>query len=115
MRVYLLENIVKKDAGIIKEALIKNKLEEALDNLFYIPLPAEILSLEQKEHNEECGEYFIALELVDKFETFDLRLELLVRAKNKLRCSCVCYCTKEQEAYILNYLHTFLEKIKIVA
>jgi hypothetical protein len=42
-----------------------------------------------------------------------LKLELLVRARNKMRCSCVCYATTDQRNHMLDYLDNFINDLEI--
>ncbi len=109
MRNYLLEDIYKEDLKKITEALKELKFTGGLDGIFYIPVPENLLQDEQKEHLGECGPYFMALEVLEN----ELKLELLVRARNKLRCSCVCYATPEQRNHMLDYLDNFINDLEI--
>ena len=109
MRNYLLEDIYEEDLKKITEALKELEFTGGLDGIFYIPVPDNLLQDEQKEHLGECGPYFMALEVLEN----ELKLELLVRARNKLRCSCVCYATPEQRNHMLDYLDNFINDLEI--
>ncbi len=109
MRNYLLEDIYEEDLKKITEALTELEFTGGLDGIFYIPVPDSLLQDEQKEHLGECGPYFMALEVLEN----ELKLELLVRARNKLRCSCVCYATPEQRNHMLDYLDNFISDLEI--
>ena len=43
-------------------------------------------------------------------DTASLKLELLVRARGKIRCSCVSYATPAQREYIVDYLDAFIKE-----
>jgi hypothetical protein len=51
------------------------------------------------------------LELADEA----LRLELLVRARNKLRCDCVAYAEQKLVNHMIIYLHGLLDGLKITS
>ncbi len=109
MRTYLLEDIYETDLKKISNALTELEFTGGLDDLFYIPVPNELLQDEQKEHLNECGPYFMALEITESA----ISVELLVRGRNKLRCSCVCYATKEQRNHMLDYIDKFIDDLDV--
>ncbi|MBI9111385.1 hypothetical protein [Maridesulfovibrio ferrireducens] len=109
MRNYLLEDIYEEDLKKISKALTDLEFTGGLEGIYYIPVPEDLLQTEQKEHINECGPYFMALEVLED----GLKLELLVRARNKLRCSCVCYATTDQRNHMLDYLDNFINDLEI--
>ena len=113
MRTYLIEDLVEEDYRKIIKAFDELELRGPLEGIYYLPLPEEFLQNEQKKHLEECGPYFMALECVDGVEESSLRLELLVRARKKIRCSCVSYATSEQRKHMIDYLDQFIEELEI--
>lgn len=113
MRTYLLEDIVDKDYKVIMEAFDNLGFKGPLDGIYYLPMPEELLQQEQVDHIGECGPFFMALECIDKEDENSLRLELLVRARNKIRCSCVSYSTPKQREHMIEYLDQFIEELEI--
>jgi len=116
MRSYLLEDLVEDDLKKISEALKAMELMGPLEGIFYLPLPNELLQQEQKDHHDECGPYFMALELIEgasEMSECQVKLELLVRGRNRIRCSCVTYATGDQRRHMIEYLNQFIEELEI--
>jgi len=109
MRSYLIDEIAKADVKKAAAHLEAMELAGGLDGIFWLPLPQELLTEEQKEHAEECGPHCMALECDADW----IKLELLVRARNKLRCSCVAYATPAQRAHAMDYLDNMLKELDI--
>ncbi|MBF0480732.1 MAG: hypothetical protein HQK81_07640 [Desulfovibrionaceae bacterium] len=87
MRSYLIDELSAADLARITGALEARGYESPLDGVYYLPAPLDLLSEEQAAHAGECGPYVLILEAGEDF----LRLELLVRGRGKLRCSCIAY------------------------
>ncbi|CCH47955.1 hypothetical protein [Pseudodesulfovibrio piezophilus] len=113
MRIYLIEDIADTDIEKARTAFDELELRGGLDGIYYLPLPDELLQQEQETHANECGPYFMALEFLTDRGVNQLRLELLVRAKNKMRCSCVSYATSDQRKHMIEYLDQFLDELEI--
>ena len=93
------------------------KLEELLSGrygacpvpgIFWVDLPAEALSPTQAEHRD-CAPFAVALELSET----SLSCELLIRARQRMRCSCVAYATDSQVLYLLRLLDEILDELAI--
>lgn len=110
MKNYLIEELYEEDIAKITDALTELDFKGPLDGIFYIPVPDNILQPEQAEHHGECGPYFMALEILPGC----LKMELLVRARNKMRCSCVAYANKEQRNHMMDYLDEFINDLGVV-
>ncbi|MFW5498704.1 MULTISPECIES: hypothetical protein [unclassified Maridesulfovibrio] len=104
MRNYLLEDIYEEDLAKTVDALKEVGFSGPIDDIFYLPIPEELLQDVQKEHIGECGPYFMALEVMEN----SMKIELLVRASNKIRCECVAYATPEQRNHMLDYMDKFI-------
>lgn len=113
MRSYLIEDLADNDYKTVCEAFDDLGVRGSLEGIWYLPLPEELLQPEQKAHLGECGPYFMALEGVDSPDQNSLRMELLVRARNKIRCSCVCYAAPAQRRHMVEYLDRFIEELGI--
>ncbi len=116
MRSYLLEDLYEDDIKKITAALNELQLQGPLEGIYYLPLPAELLQPEQKAHLDECGPYFMALEVVEgasEMSECQIRMELLVRSRNKMRCSCITYATPPQRQHMIDYLDQFIEELEI--
>ena len=83
--------------------------------MFWLELPADLLSDLQREHSQKCGPHRLAVVLEEdkvRFE-YSVRLELLVRARESMRCACTDYPTKTQRDFCLNFMDKLLEETGI--
>ena len=95
----MIEELQKEQVDTIRKALEERKWTSPVAGLYRIPVPAELLSPEQVEH-KECGPFYVAVETGKTW----VRLELLVRATQILRCSCIAYATPVQRAAMIDTL-----------
>ncbi|MFN2268642.1 MAG: hypothetical protein ABR542_04065 [Desulfonatronovibrio sp.] len=100
MRSYLIEEISTQDMSRIIEAVTLKAYKTPMENLFWIILPKELLTLEQKEHSDQCGPHYLALETGEDW----VKLELLIRCERKIRCDCISYANPEQREYMIDFL-----------
>ncbi|BCS87191.1 hypothetical protein [Pseudodesulfovibrio sediminis] len=113
MRSYLIEDLVEDDYKKVMKSFDELGFRGPIDDIYYLPMPEELLQREQQEHMDECGPYFMALECIAGTEESSLKLELLVRGRNRMRCSCVTYATSEQRKHMIEYLDQFIEELEI--
>jgi hypothetical protein len=116
MRSYYIEDLYEADIEKIKNSLKAMELQGPIDGIYYLPLPEDLLQQEQKDHLNECGPYFMSLEIVEgpsELSECQLKLELLIRARNKIRCSCVSYATPEQTQHMIGYIDQFIDELEI--
>lgn len=113
MRSYLIEDLADDGFKKIKASFDEMELRGPIDDIYYLPLPENLLQPEQKEHLEECGPYFMALECIEGVEEHQLKLELLVRGRMKMRCSCITYATPDQRRHMIDYLDQFIDELEI--
>lgn len=111
MRCYLIEDFYPEQLRKISAALSEKGFSGSLEGIFYLPVPQDLLTEVQREHAAECGPHIFALEVVEEQGT--LKLELLVRAQNKLRCECVLYATPAQREYVIGFLDDFIRQLDI--
>lgn len=109
MRSYLIDEISADNMEMIEKHLIEKGFKGPLEHIFYIPFPHEMLNDEQQQHYETCGPYTLILETGRNW----LKLELLVRGRGKLRCSCIQYCTPEQRQQMIDFLDNFIRELDI--
>lgn len=110
MRSYLLEDFYPEQLEKMLAAFKDMGLAGSLDGIYYLPLPKDLLTEVQRDHAEECGPHMLVLEVLDEST---VKLELLVRARKKLRCECVAYATPAQREHIIAYLDDFLRQLDI--
>ena len=79
-----------------------------VEGIYWIPLDKDYLTAEQVEHVECQPHYFsVALE-----ETM-LACEMLIRTRNKIRCSCMGYADEKQRHYIIQFADNLLDDLNI--
>ena len=111
MRAYRIDDLTPQDVALLKERLNALHLAGSVEGMYWLPVAAEHLSPLQREHLPLCGPYALALEV----EEDCLHLELLVRARNQLRCACVHYASPELRAHMLQYMDDMLRELHIPA
>ena len=109
MRIYSVEDLEPGQIQRVEHNLRSKGLAGSLDGIYWLPLPERLLSKEQREHAGECGPHSMALESGDGW----LRMELLVRSRGKVRCSCIAYATPGQREYMIDYLDNLLRELDI--
>lgn len=109
MRTYRIEEMRPESLQRIKEALAAAGLTGAIDDIYYFPVPEAFLTGEQREHQGSCGPYIMAIETGPDW----LKLELLVRARGRLRCSCLCYAAPELRNHAIDFLDGFIRELDI--
>ena len=111
MRSYYIDEFVPGELDRLVERLESMELSAGVEDLYWLPVPKKLLTPIQQEHARECGPHVLALEILDE----GLRLELLVRARNRLRCECVAYAEQRLVNHMILYLHALLDELKITS
>ena len=109
MKYYVIEELTKAHTNAIAKRLEEMELGAGMEGLYWLPVPKAHLSNIQVEHTDECGPHAMGLEL----EGDSLKLELLVRARNRLRCDCVTYASPELKLHMISYLDAMLDELEI--
>lgn len=108
MRSFLIDEIMPEDMAKLDSWLREQELQ-SIEHLYHFHLPPKLLSAAQQEHAKDCGPYYMAVETGRDW----VKLELLVRAKRILRCSCIAYATPDQERHMVDYLENLLRELDI--
>ncbi|GFM35551.1 hypothetical protein [Desulfovibrio psychrotolerans] len=108
MKLYVIEDLTPENIRTVRDHLNSMELGGTMPDLFWLPLPKAMLNQTQSEH-AECAPHCMALEI----DGHMLRLELLVRARNRLRCDCVCYASPELREHMIQYLDDMLAQLGI--
>jgi hypothetical protein len=111
MRSYYVDGFLPGELERLAEHLDKMGLAAGMEELYWLPVPKSLLAPLQKKHVRECGPYALSLEILDDA----LRLELLVRARNRLRCDCVAYAEPKLVDHMMGYVHGMLDELKITS
>jgi len=109
MRIYMVNDLTPDQMTKLRAHLDRKDMASAMDGLYWLDMPENLLSDEQREHLQGCGPYSMGLELLDDC----VQLELLVRARNKIRCSCVAYADAEQRTFAIDAVDTLFHDLDI--
>ena len=109
MRSYFIDELAPEDVKRIKANLAHKGLAGSLEGIYYLPVPEALLSPEQKEHLAACGPFIMPLETGDDW----VRLEMLVRARAILRCSCVAYAHPALREHMIDSLDALIKDLDI--
>ena len=108
MRSLVFDEISAPDMARLKEALDQRLEPSGLaGEVYWYNLPEGMLSARQREHQEQCGPHRVAIVL----EQDAMRLELLIRAEGKMRCSCVEYADAQQREQLFRYLDRLINQL----
>lgn len=108
MQALLLDELSPPQAGVLRLWLEQNTQASALPGTYWLPMPPELLSPEQSAHQAGCGPYCLAIVLEDNA----LRLELLLRARQTLHCSCVAMAQPRQRQFALAFWDSMLASLE---
>ena len=94
----------------LKKYLGQLEFTSSIPDLYWLPVPEEMLSKLQLEHLDSCGPYALALDT----EGEEMVLETLVRAQNQLHCECIAFASEGLVQHMLDYLCLIInQKIKV--
>ncbi len=93
---------IEKVRGHLKAACTASRLPD----VYWLELPPDLLGEVQREH-AGCGPHRVALVL----EEGSVRLELLVRARESLRCACTGYASQAQRRFCLGFMDRMIEEL----
>ncbi|GAB6058172.1 hypothetical protein [Desulfonatronum parangueonense] len=109
MRSYLIDELNSTDMQRLLPFLESQGLKASVDGMYWLQIPDDLLSPEQAQHAEECGPFVCSLETGQDW----FKVELLVRGRGKLRCSCIAYATPNQREWILDQVDETLSRLEI--
>lgn len=81
-----------------------------MPDTFWLPVPEHLLGSTQTSHLEQCGPFCLAI-ILDDFSS-SMRLELLLRPRMSLHCSCFAMADKKQREFALNFWDNALAAIE---
>lgn len=110
MRQLVIDELSREEWANIENYLKRTVRAGAMEGMFWLPVPDDLLAEAQQGH-EECGPFFFGIELTEKA----LVVELLVRSESNLHCSCISYATKAQRDFLLEFMDRMLEEEHIKA
>lgn len=108
MRSIVIDELRPPDMEKLIGHLEANLGASGLPDVFWLEVPGELLTPEQRAH-ADCGPHRVAVVL----ELDSLKLELLVRASQSLRCSCTGYATSTQRDWLINFVDELIDQLQL--
>jgi hypothetical protein len=108
MKQYVIDELRPKDYELLKACLNQRYLFGDLEGIYWIPLEKEMLTDLQSQH-DACQPFYFALEIHEN----RLACELLVRTRNRLRCSCIGYATEIQRNWLIRSVDALFDELGI--
>lgn len=102
----MVEDVPPDSMATLRTLLDAMELGAGLEDMYWLPVPEEMLSPVQAQHQKSCGPHVLGLEL----DGSSVRLELLVRARGRLRCECVHFAAAPLRERMINYVDELLER-----
>lgn len=109
MRALLFDEIPDEDLDKLRTRLAEIATPSALEDVYWLHLPDDLLTAEQAAHAESCGPHQVALVIEDGA----FKAELLVRGAGAMRCACFGYAGKAQRDFLLNFLDKLVEDLGV--
>ena len=108
MKQYVIDEIRPEDHSKIEQYLDTSYGPVEMGGIYWVPLATEVLTEVQRAHTN-CQPFYFAIELTEE----RLVLELLVRTKNRIRCDCIRYASRDQRIWIMEVVDAIFEKLGI--
>jgi hypothetical protein len=105
---YLIDEVPRTDLQKLRAHLKDTAMPSSMEGLFWVPLPEDILSETQYDH-EDCKPHVFAVELGDDW----IKMEFFVRNLANMRCTCSDYATRQQRDFIIRFAHTLIRDLGI--
>ncbi len=108
MKQYVIDELQPDDHQKLAEYLKHHFFVSGLERIFWIFLTDDLLNDTQAAHSE-CGPFYLAIELTDTA----MKCELLVRARNRLRCDCIGYANRQQRDWVMGQMDLMVAELAI--
>ena len=108
MRQYVIDELRPQDYEAVKSYLDENLTPSGVEGIYWIPLDQDILTKVQAEHTD-CRPFYFAIALEQNLIAF----ELLVRTKNRMRCTCMGYATEKQRNWLIGFADSIFTELGI--
>jgi hypothetical protein len=109
MKQYVIDELRPEDYLKIKAYLDANCKPAGISGVYWLQVPDELLSDDQKNH-EGCRPFYLALELDEE----SLSCGLLVRSARTIRCLCVAYANNEQRNWLVETVDAMVESVGVI-
>ena len=105
MRQYVIDELKPDEVKKIREYLEARCDKSGLGNILWLNIPEACLTQEQKDH-ASCAPHVAGIELMDDAVSF----EMLIRSRNRMRCSCIGFASGQQRDFILEFVDEMIRK-----
>ncbi len=109
MKQYVIDELRPEDHQKIKQFLDEIYGPAEIGGIYWVPLAADLLTEIQQEH-AACQPFHVAIELQED----QLALELLVRTKNRVRCTCIAYADVDQRIWMMDLVDAIFKRLDIM-
>ena len=109
MKQYVIDEFRPEDHQKVKEYLDEIYGPVEMGGIYWVPLAADVLTEIQQQH-ADCQPFYVAIELQED----RLALELLVRTKHRVRCTCIGYATENQRTWMMDLVDTIFQRLDII-
>ena len=110
MKQYVIDELRPEDYDKLRSSLSEYFEPSDIDGIYWVVLDRNMLSDIQADHTE-CRPFYFAIELGPS----KIACELLVRTKNKIRCSCINYATEQQRNWLIGRIDALFEELGIIS
>ena len=108
MKQYVIDELRPTDYEILKSFLDERFGPPDLGGVYWIPLEQKHLSDTQSSHGD-CQPFYFAVELQER----SMACELLVRTRQRVRCSCIAYATGPQRNWAVQMIDDIFDELNI--
>jgi hypothetical protein len=108
MKQYVVDQLRYPDYEKLKAFLDQTHGPAEMQGIYWLCLGADLLTPVQAEHCE-CQPFVAALDLQET----QLSLELLVRTRQRIRCSCIAYADDRQRSWLIEQVDRMLAQLEI--
>lgn len=110
MKQYVIDELRPEDQEKLKKYMDEHYGPADMGDIYWIPIDPDLYDEKQQSH-DECSPFYFCVQL--SFSSFSA--ELLVRNKNRIRCDCIKYATKEQFFWLICFVDAIAEQFEIIA
>jgi len=108
MKQYFIDELRPTDYEKLKSSLDERFGPPNLGGVYWIPLEPKHLSDMQAAHGD-CQPFYFAVELQER----SMACELLVRTRQRVRCSCIAYATRSQRNWVIQVFDDIFDELNI--
>jgi hypothetical protein len=108
MKQYVVDQLRYPDYEKLKACLDQTCGPAELEGIYWVGLEEELLTPVQAAH-QDCRPFVAAIDLQET----RLSLELLVRTRSRIRCSCIAYADDKQRSWLIGLVDRMLAQLEI--